>query len=108
MIKYASIDGYTNVGEIEIFSHVYQFVESGKEIPKIILLHAYRGATTNVFKGYLYTLTKTFINEKLTEHEAKVIEDYCGGELCQVGFDKFIKGTNFAQDYLNFKEVEEK
>lgn len=33
MIKYATIEGYRNIGEIQIFSHVYQFVENVEENP---------------------------------------------------------------------------
>ena len=102
MIKYAEIKGYKNIGEIQMFSHVYQFVENVEENPKIILIHAYVGET-KVFKGFLYNKTKTFINVKLLESEMKKIERWCG-TLTQVGFDEFIIQTPFADMFKDFKE----
>ena len=105
MIKYAEIKDYKNVGEIQMFSHVYQFIENVEENPKIILIHAYAG-DTKVFKGFLYNNSKTFINVDLSEEEIKLIEGYCG-KVTQVGFDEFIKETEFADLYKDFRKVEQ-
>ena len=104
MIKYAEIKDYKNVGEIQMFSHVYQFIENVEENPKIILIHAYVGET-KVFKGFLYNKTKTFINVKLLGNEIKEIVQWCGN-LTQVGFDEFIKQTPFADVYKDFRKAE--
>ena len=106
MIKYAERKDYKNVGEIQMFSHVYQFFENVEENPKIILIHAY-DCDTKVFKGFLYDKSKTFINVDLLENETKKIEGYCG-RVTQVGFDEFIKETQFADLYKDIKEQEEK
>ena len=105
MIKYATIEGYRNIGEIQIFSHVYQFVENVEENPKIILIHAYE-SETKVFKGFLYNNSGTFKSVDLLETEIKEIENYCG-KLTQLDFDEVIKETEFADLYKNFKKMEE-
>lgn len=107
MIKYATIEGYRNIGEIQMFSHLYQFVENIEEEPKVILIHAYE-CDTKVFKGFLYNNSKTFKNVELLKNEIKEIESCCG-KLTQVDFNEVIKETEFAEFYKDFKkeEVEE-
>lgn len=105
MIKYAEIEGYRNLGEIQLFSHVYQFIENVEENPKIILIHAYE-CDTKVFKGFLYNKSGTFKSVELLENEIKKLENYCG-KVTQVDFDKIIKETEFADLYKNFKKQEE-
>ena len=65
MIKYLKLDGYRNMGECGTFSHVYQWVETGKKSPIIILVHT-DVANAKAFKGYLYYKTKTFVDEPLS------------------------------------------
>jgi hypothetical protein len=100
MIKYASIDGYKNLGEIELFSHLYQFMEKGKETPMTILIHAYE-CETKFFKGYVFNNTKTYKSIPLTELEIKEIEKYTGTGQ-QVDFLKFIIGTIVEDYYKDF------
>ena len=103
MIKYAEIEGYRNLGEIQMFSHVYQFIENVEENPKIILIHAYVGET-KVFKGFLYDNSKTFKSVKLLDNEIEEIEKYCG-DATQIDFDEIIKETEFADLYKDFKKM---
>ena len=103
MIKYAEIEGYRNLGEIQMFSHVYHFMENVEENPKIILIHAYEG-DTKVFKGFLYNNSGTFKSVELLENETKKIENYCW-KVTQVDFDEIIKETEFADLYKDFKKM---
>ena len=103
MIKYAEIEGYRNLGEIQMFSHVYQFIENVEENPKIILIHAYVGET-KVFKGFLYDNSKTFKSVNLLDNEIEEIEKYCG-DATQIDFDEIIKETEFADLYKDFKKM---
>lgn len=102
MIKYAKLDGYNNRGEVQMFSHVYEFVEINKNEPIIILIHAY-SAPNIIFKGYLYERTKTFKSVPLLDSERKVIEE-CVGAVTQCPFNEFINITGFAGIYKGYKE----
>jgi len=105
MIKYAKIEKYKNIGEIKMFSHLYQFIEDVGNTPKIILIHAYE-CDTKVFKGFLYNKSKTFKSVNLLDNESAEIESCCG-KLTQVGFDELIKETAFAETCAGFKKQEE-
>lgn len=105
MIKYAEIEGYRNIGEINSFSHLYQFIENVEENPKIILIQAYE-CDAKVFKGFLYNNSKTFINIDLLDNEIEEIEKYCG-DATQIDFDELIKETDFAEFYEDYKIKEE-
>ena len=102
MIKYAEIDGYKNLGEIEMLSHLYQFIEKDKPEPMVILIHAYE-SETRIFKGYLYNSTKTYRSVPLEDTEKAIIEIYTG-KAEQVDFDKFIVGTILEAGYIGFSK----
>lgn len=106
MIKYAEIKGYDNLGEIQMFSHLYQFMEKGKEIPMTILVHAYE-CDTQIFKGYLFNNTRSYESVPITEDELNEIQKYTGTAK-QVDFKEIIVGTILEDDYKNFtcKEIE--
>jgi hypothetical protein len=104
MIKYAEIDGYENLGELQMFSHLYQFIEKDKETPMIILIHAYE-CDTKVFKGYVFNETQTYNSIPLNNNEIEEIEKYTG-KLEQVQFIKFIMGTIVEDSCKGFKESE--
>jgi hypothetical protein len=104
MIKYAKIDGYNNLGEIQMFSHLYQFIENDKETPMIILIHAYE-EDVKIFKGYVFNYTKTYKSVPINEAELNVIEQYVG-KAKQIDFNEFIIGT-IAEDYYEEFTVEQ-
>ena len=123
MIKYANIEGYNNLGEIQMFSHLYQFRERDKATPMIILIHAYE-CDTKVFKGYIFNSSQTYENIPLTDTEINQIEVYTGriltedfslgrntekvegvcvyDKLQQIDFKKFIVGTILEDLYEDF------
>lgn len=103
MIKYANVLGYENLGEVQMFSHLYQMIEKDKETPMVILIHAY-GNDDKIFKGYVFTKTKTTESVPLTEEERKAIE-FCTGSLKQVPFKDFVTGTILEDGYADFKEA---
>lgn len=103
MIKYAEIDGYKNIGEIGIMSHVYQLIEIDKREPMIILIHAYEGPT-KAFKGYLYNKTKKYKSVDLTKEEQKEIERFTG-KLEQVDFISLIEKTVIEKIYADYEEM---
>lgn len=98
MIKYATIDGYKNFGEISMFSHLYQFMQENKETPMTILIHAYE-CKPKVFKGYIFNKDKTYRSIPLENSEKKTIDNYVGDSE-QVEFNEFIKGT-IAEEYYS-------
>ena len=101
MIKCSKIKGYKNLGEVQIFSHLYQFIEKDKDIPMVILVHAYE-YDTQIFKGCLFSKTQTYKSVPLTEIETQEIEKWTG-KVKQVNFNKFIIGTILEDNYKNFK-----
>jgi hypothetical protein len=104
MIKYVDIPGYKNLGEAKMFSHLYQFIEDGKDTPMIILVHAYE-CDTKIFKGFAFLKTGTYKSVPLTEEEKLKIES-ATGEAEQINFLEFIKGTILEDSYKDFKELE--
>lgn len=102
MIKYMDLEGYRNLGELRMFSHLYMFREENKETPMIILIHAYE-CDAKVFKGYLFNKSKTFKTVELTNLEIEKLETYVG-KLQQVSFNAFIKETIAEEEYSDFTE----
>jgi hypothetical protein len=100
MIKYVKIPGYTNLGEIQTFSHLYQFMENGKETPMTILVHAYE-CDTKIFKGYVFNKTGIYKSVPLTNDELSKIEQ-ATGKAKQVDFKDFITGTIVEEFYKDF------
>ena len=103
MIKYVDISGYTNLGEVQMFSHLYQFMEKDKEIPMTILVHAYE-CGTKIFKGYVFNKTATYKSVPLTEEELSKIE-WATGKVEQLDFKDFIVGTIAEDCYKDFKST---
>jgi hypothetical protein len=104
MIKYVDISGYKNLGETQPFSHLYQFMEIGKETPATIIVHAYE-CDTKIFKGYVFNKTKTYKSVQLTEDELRAIEQ-ATSKAEQIDFPEFIKGTIAEEYYKEFKPAE--
>lgn len=105
MIKYLDLKGYRNLGEIAMFSHLYQFIEKKDNAERsnsvIILIHAYDGA--KIFKGYVLDKTKTYEQIELAEDELTEIQKITG-TLKVVNFDEFIKGTVVEELFNNYTE----
>lgn len=99
MIKYIDINGYDNLGELAPFTHFYQFMQSDAEVPLTIIVHAYE-CDAVVFKGYLFNKTRSFEVVPLTEHEKSKLEDVVGN-ITEVTFSEFIKGTILEDEYLD-------
>jgi hypothetical protein len=106
MIKYAEIDGYANCGEAAPFSHLYQFMENGKETPMTILIHGYDICPAKVFKGYVFNKTRTHSSASLTEDEKTVLQQYIG-EIEQVGFSEFANSHEMLIPYREYVEQKE-
>ena len=104
MIKYVDIPQYSNLGEAQLFSHLYQFMEKDKYVPMTILVHAYECAT-KIFKGFVFKKTCTYKSVLLTEEEKTKIEG-ATGEAEQVDFLEFIKGTILEDCCKDFKKTE--
>ena len=106
MIKYADIEGYKNLGEVMMFSHLYQFMESNSKPPKTILIHGYDISPARVFKGFVFKNTKTYSSVKLTDIEKTELEKYVG-EIQQVDFPEFARGHNMLELYQEYQESDE-
>lgn len=98
MIKYCGLDGYNNCGEVQMFSHLYQFIEKDEEVPKIILLHAYDICPALVFKGYVFDKKRTWTSIPLTEAEKSKIEGYVG-TIQEVDFSEFTNKHDMLEPY---------
>jgi len=105
MIKYANLEGYKNLGEIKMFSHLYQFIEVDKDRPMVILIHAYED-DTKIFKGYLYNLTLTYNSIPITDKELNILEAYIG-KATQVELPDFIKGTILENQFKAFNQIKD-
>ena len=104
MIKYVDIDGYKNLGEVQLFSHLYQFIETEKDTPMTILC-TLMNATPRYSKAMCLTKTKTYKSVRLTEGELETIEG-ATGKAEQTDFPEFIKGTIAEEYYKEFKPAE--
>lgn len=103
MIKYAEIEGFANRGEISPFSHLYQFMEKGKEMPATILIHGYDLCPAKVFKGYVFNKTKTCFAVALTEEEKAVLQKWVG-TIEQVSFSDFANSHEMLIPYRGYSE----
>jgi response regulator RpfG family c-di-GMP phosphodiesterase len=99
LIKYANIDGYTNLGEVQMFSHLYQWIEKVNESPKVILITAYE-EKQKVFKGYIYTKSKQYKSIPIDMNELKEVKNLVG-KIEQVDFKEFIVDTLLDNEYYN-------
>ena len=105
MIKYVDLPGYQNVGELALFSHLYEFIEPlEKEPRKLILVHAYEVYPAKVFKGYVLDETRTYESIPLTAEEKSKIEP-ATGDVTQVDFKELIKGTIAEEYYKEYGEM---
>lgn len=102
MIKYAKIEGFRNLGEVELFSHIYQFIELKKEHPKTILIEGYTHNPNKVFKGYVFRGKQTWDSVPLTPEEKEVIAS-CVGNIVEVDFTTFISGIPLLEGFKDFK-----
>jgi hypothetical protein len=101
MIKYVELKGYSNSGEVGVFSHLYRFFERDSEDPVMIFIHAYEVTPTKVFKGRVHTETKSYKNIDLTLDEKETLEQSVG-ELHQTDFIDFANGhalLSFARTF---------
>lgn len=103
MIKYVDLPGYKNLGELGMFSHFYQFMQSGAETPITILLHAYEG-DIKAFKGYLLHANKTFQSVPITPEERSTLEPFVG-TITQVNLDELVAGSVFQGGLDGYKSV---
>jgi hypothetical protein len=106
MIKYLELADYINLGEIQTFSHVYQFMERNKSNPITILINAYV-PDAKIFKGRVWNKSKSFEKIELSKDEKATIEHYTGN-LNEVNFPDFIKNTVIEEPYSNFIEETQK
>ena len=88
MIKYCDLEGYNNCGEVQMFSHLYQFMEKSVKMPKTILLHAYDICPALVFKGCVFNEKKTWSSVPLTDDEKTKLEGYVGA-IKEIDFNEF-------------------
>jgi hypothetical protein len=104
MIKYAEIEGYINLGEVKIFSHVYQLIEKDKDTPMVILIHAYE-CSTKIFKGFIFNKNQTYESIPLTDAELSEIEKLTG-KAEQVDFKQFVIGTILEDVFKDYMCIE--
>ena len=103
MYKYAKVEGYKNLGEMGLMSHIYQMVELDKETPMILLTNAYV-EKQKVFKGYLFVGNGTFESILLNDYEKAEIEKNIG-KFEEVDFMEFIKDTDLDGRYSGFRAI---
>lgn len=106
MIKYCELEGYTNLGEVAMFSHLYQFIEIGVDISQIILIHAYDITPAIVFKGYLYEQTQEWKRVELTNDETVKIKKFIG-DFKQVDLPISAKKHELLKGLITYKEIKE-
>lgn len=96
MVKYAEVKGYKAMGEIS--PHIYQWVELGAEIQKVIILRAYDIAEPTIFCGYIYE-TYTFKSCKIDQSLLVNIEAMLDTKV------KIVTYINFIDELKSYKEV---
>lgn len=106
MIKYLNLQGYINLGEFGMFSHIYRFVkqENGKNL--FIIVNGYE--TNNMWIGYLFD-NKTYENVKLSDSEEKFIDDNISeyvGDITRINdLAEFSKGTILQDEISKYKQI---
>lgn len=103
MLKYLEIPGYSTIGELQYFSHVYQWIEATSDSPSIILVKAYEGQQ-KAFKGKVFHRTDTYMTLALTEAEKTAIESVIGSFIETTILD-VVSGTEFEEGLRNYTEV---
>ncbi len=106
MIKFMKLEGYVNIGEIQLFSHVYQLYEENKNEPILILINAYNTEKNEnkVFKGFVYEKSKQYKCVKLSDNEIDEIKKYIGG-FREVDLEIFVKDTVLCNSINNFQKI---
>jgi len=99
MIKYSKVEGYKTLGEVGVFTHIYQWVEDVNENPIVIIINAYEGKP-KVFKGYIYNKTKQYKSIPVKDNELLDIESYVD-KIEQMDFRDFIKDTILDNELYN-------
>jgi hypothetical protein len=99
LIKYININGYNNLGEVGLFSHLYEWIEKVDENPKVILINAYEGKP-KVFKGYIYTKSNQYKSVPVETNELQEVINLVG-EVEQKDFKEFIVSTLLDNEYYN-------
>lgn len=109
MIKYMELPGYHNCGEVELFSHVYQFVSKTHvectNYPAVIIIHAYEGAT-KAFKGVLLRGSRRYMTLPLTDAELEALKPYVG-EIQQLDIAEVLAGTTFEAEIKTYRKMTE-
>lgn len=98
IVKYASIKGFKNLGEIH--HHLYQWIEKDVDEPSIILLRAY-DTSPKIWLGKLFNGSNTYINLDPSILDLKEVNDALG----DVELVKDLKVLDIYQ-VNHFEEVE--
>jgi hypothetical protein len=103
MIKYVKIPGYVNLGESEMFSHLYQFKAlepDENNYYNMIFIWAYIGPAT-LWHGNILAKTKEciFVEKELDLKEA---ESMIGPIKIIRNFKEFIKNNAFESSFKDF------
>ncbi len=104
MIKYAELEGYQNLGELGMFSHLYRFYEKESDDPVMIFIHAYDVAPAQVFKGKVHAYERSYKNINLTDKEKEMLAKFAG-DYEQVDFSKFASNHESLLFARDFKEA---
>lgn len=105
MIKYLTITGYENCGELGMFSHIYEFI--GKDENHIVLLiRAFDVSKAKVFKGRLLTKTKQYESRfPLTEEEKTSLENIIG-EIQECNPMQVTEGSPLEKELIGYSEIQ--
>ncbi|MFX1590145.1 MAG: hypothetical protein ACFFC1_18555 [Promethearchaeota archaeon] len=108
MIKYLNLQGYINLGEFGMFSHIYRFVKQENAKNLFILVNGYK-TNNNLWIGYIFD-NKVYENIKLSNTEEKFIieniAEYVGSITRINDLTEFSKGTILQDEINKYKRSE--
>jgi len=110
MIKYIDLKQYTAIGECGMFSHLYQWMETGVLDPlkrHLILVRAF-DVEAMIWIGKLWndTTPKKIINCNI-KVDYKELTDFLGNIKLIYHFKDFIKGHAYEDMFKDFEVSEE-
>lgn len=117
MLKYATIKGYTNIGELPFFSHLYQWLETsetcevvseGYKLRKVILISAYKTTPFEYWVGYLVKMrANIYLNLPQEDIDLEEVSNLLGEQGNRIeDLEEFLKGTTIFKGMGCPKRVE--
>jgi len=117
MLKYATIKGYNNIGELPFVTHLYQWLETletcevvsvGLKLRKVIFISAYKTSPFEYWVGYLVKKrANIYLNLPQEDIDLEEVSNLLGEQGKRIeDLQEFLKDTTIFKGYEYPKRVE--